>query len=138
MNTEEFIRDGAARGWSRTRVREALGIHSQKFWQMLEHMPGVVWPEQGKSLGNRLGNASKRGGKYHKMEASLVRARQRRLELHTYEVNGRRGTIDQLAAASPVSASTVRRRISADMSLEQALSIPCTPPNKRRAGGQLL
>ncbi|HEJ2490573.1 TPA: hypothetical protein SL179_003947 [Pseudomonas aeruginosa] len=69
MNTEQFIRDSAARGLSRRATRLALGIGPWVFREMLTLMPDIEWP-----------------------------------------------------------ASTVRRRLAAGMSLEDALLTPHLPP----------
>ncbi|WP_319176728.1 hypothetical protein [Pseudomonas aeruginosa] len=68
MNTEQFIRESAARGLSRRATRLALGIGPWVFREMLTLLP------------------------------------------------------------SPVSASTVRRRLAGGMPLEEALLTPATPP----------
>ncbi|HHQ4216808.1 TPA: hypothetical protein ACVGKX_000885 [Pseudomonas aeruginosa] len=53
-----------------------------------------------------------------------------RKEKHTHTVRGRTGTLEELVdlLPSPVSASTVRRRLAAGMSLEDALLSPHLPP----------
>ncbi|MDY1341083.1 hypothetical protein SOJ48_29610 [Pseudomonas aeruginosa] len=83
MNTEQFIRESAARGLSRRATRLALD-----------------------------------------------QARKARKDKHTHTVRGRTGTIEELVETlpSPVSASTVRRRLAAGMSLEDALLTPHLPP----------
>ncbi|MFU7162663.1 hypothetical protein ACM75L_30815 [Pseudomonas aeruginosa] len=57
-------------------------------------------------------------------------ARQARKDKHTHTVRGRTGTIEELVETlpSPVSASTVRRRLAGGMPLEEALLTPAIPP----------
>lgn len=134
MNTEEFIRDAARRNWSKTQTREALGMCREKFWAILAAMPPIEWPKPGTSEGNKRGAASKRGVHYPKLCAHLEKARARRRERATHEVCGVRGTIEEFAATAKVSASTIRRRVNAGMSIEQAMELPPTPINHRRNG----
>ncbi|WP_319107877.1 hypothetical protein [Pseudomonas aeruginosa] len=109
MNTEQFIRDSAARGLSRRATRLALGIGPWVFREMLTLMPDIEWPA---------------------LARALDQARQARKEKHTHTVRGRTGTLEELVdlLPSPVSASTVRRRLAAGMSLEDALLTPHLPP----------
>lgn len=51
MDTEEFIRARAKNGWSRRMTYEALGLTRQKFNDILEYIPGVVWPANNQSIG---------------------------------------------------------------------------------------
>lgn len=132
MTTEEYIKAAAERNWSKTQTREALGMCREKFWLILKTMPQLDWAGPGRSHGHRLDQESRRGLSTPKVEAALSIARRRRYELHTHEVNGVRGTIEELAEKSQVSASTVRRRLKSGMSLERALTAPCTPCGQRR------
>ncbi len=59
IRTEQFIRDAAARGWSKTQTRQALGICTYTFWPMLRAMPDLAWIPKGSTFGNKLGNATR-------------------------------------------------------------------------------
>lgn len=122
MKTEDFIRDAAARGWSKTQTREALGLCRDTFWAILRAMPELEWPKRGCSLGNKLGNASRAPSEA--VVAAAARARAARRERILVAWQGRTGTIAELAAFSPASERTIRRRISAGMPAEEAFSTP--------------
>ena len=47
MTDEEFIVSRAEMGWSRTMVRETLGISAHKFKAICDTMPHVKWPPAG-------------------------------------------------------------------------------------------
>lgn len=132
MNTEEFIKDAAKRGWSKTMTLEALGVSRDSFYAILEAMPPLEWPPQGKSLGHIQGNQARRGHCSPALAAALERQRQARKAKALHTANGFTGTIEEHAARSSVSDSTVRRRLKAGMTLEQALSKPATPFKMRR------
>ncbi|MGA4815510.1 hypothetical protein ACPA9J_11100 [Pseudomonas aeruginosa] len=61
MNTEQFIRDSAARGLSRRATRLALGIGPWVFREMLTLMPDIEWPAKGQSLDHKRANSQKPG-----------------------------------------------------------------------------
>lgn len=130
MNTEQFIRESAARGLSRRATRLALGIGPWVFREMLTLMPDIEWPAKGQSLDHKRANQQKRGYCPPALARALDQARQARKEKHTHTVRGRTGTLEELVdlLPSPVSASTVRRRLAAGMSLEDALLTPHLPP----------
>ncbi|MGK7133302.1 hypothetical protein ACSOTY_30340, partial [Pseudomonas aeruginosa] len=75
-------------------------------------------------------NSQKRGHCTPALARALDQARQARKDKHTHTVRGRTGTLEELVdlLPSPVSASTVRRRLAAGMSLEDALLSPHLPP----------
>lgn len=131
MTTEEFIKDAAARNWSKRQTMQALNLCRETFYAMLEAMPPLVWPAQGRSMGHMASNEAKRGISTQKIRDALVLARAARKAKHMHTVNGVSGTIEQLAALSPVSYSTVRRRLKEGQSLEVALSAPPTPVGAR-------
>ena len=136
VDVEKFIRDAAANNWSRTQTQEALGVCRSTFYAMLEAMPPLQWPGIGASLGAKLGHEARRGHCSDALRAHLETVHARRRENTSHEYNGHRGTIEQLArySAHGVSGSTIRRRMNAGMSLEQAMSLPQTPINRRRNG----
>ncbi len=61
MNTEQFIRESAARGLSRRATRLALGIGPWVFREMLTLMPEITWPARGCSADHQRANEQKRG-----------------------------------------------------------------------------
>ncbi len=61
MNTEQFIRNAAARGLSRRATRLALGIGPWVFREMLTLMPDIEWPARGCSADHQRANEQKRG-----------------------------------------------------------------------------
>ncbi|HCK5222520.1 hypothetical protein [Pseudomonas aeruginosa] len=130
MNTEQFIRESAARGLSRRATRLALGIGPWVFREMLTLMPDIEWPAKGQSLDHKRANSQKRGYCTPALASALDQARKARKDKHTHVVRGRTGTIEELVETlpSPVSASTVRRRLAGGMPLEEALLTPATPP----------
>lgn len=134
LSTEEFIRDAAARNWSRTQTRQALDISRWKFAAILDAMPPLEWAAKGKSLGHLLSNESRRGSCTPGLRMAVERAIAARKSLHSHVVDGVRGSIEEHAERSSVSASTVRRRMKAGMSIQQALSTGPTPFAMRRAG----
>lgn len=132
MNTEQFIRESAARGLSRRATRLALGLGPWVFREMISVMPDIEWPARGRSVDNARANQQKRGHCSEAVAKSIAAARQARRERHIHTVGGHTGLIEELVnlIPSPVSASTVRRRISAGMDLEAALTTPPTPPRR--------
>lgn len=130
FDVEAFIRESAERGMSKNQVRETLGLCRETFYAMLEAMPPLNWPPRGKSLGRKLSDEARRGYCPPALHAALRRNHAAKTEKGTYTVNGQRGTIEELVRHYSVSASTVRRRMKAGMTLEQALA---TPPTARPA-----
>ncbi|MEB6160132.1 hypothetical protein MXF36_10105 [Pseudomonas aeruginosa] len=61
MNTEQFIRNAAARGLSRRATMHALGIGPWVFREMLTLMPDITWPARGCSADHQRANEQKRG-----------------------------------------------------------------------------
>lgn len=134
LKIEDYIRDAARRGWSKSQTLEALGVTRESFYAMLEFMPPMEWPATAKGLGRRLADEARRGVCTPAIRAATAKAVAVRKALHSHEVDGVVGTIEELAAHSSVSASTVRRRIAAGMTLKEALTRPLTPPDQRRKG----
>ncbi len=134
MTTEEYIRDCAARGYSKTMTLEALGLCRETFYTMLDAMPPIQWPERGKSLACKLANESRRGTSTPGLRAAAEKARSTRREKRSHIIDGVKATIEAHAARYGVSDSTVRRRVKAGMTLEQALKTPVTPVMVRHKG----
>lgn len=118
MNTEAFITDAASRGWSKTQTRQALNMSTYKFWAILAAMPPLEWAGRGHTLGNKLGNANKRVTPAILDAVARARASRRDKALHTW--NGHTGTVEELAPFSPASARTIRRRLAAGLSVDEA------------------
>lgn len=134
MTTEEYIKDCAARGFSKTMVLEALGLCRETFYAMLEEMPAIDWPARGKSLDCQLANEARRGVCTPKLRAAAQKAVAARRELRSHTIDGVRGTITEHAKRHGVSDSTVRRRLNAGMTLEQALKTAVMPRPLRHQG----
>lgn len=134
FDTEAFIRESATRGLSKSQVRQALGLCTQTFYAMLDAMPELPWPARGQSLGHKLGNEAKRGHCSPALRAALKQNLAKWKEMRSHTVDGRRGTIEDLVKHYNVSASTVRRRMQAGMTVEQALKTPVTPVALRHKG----
>lgn len=131
LSTEEFIRDAASRNWSRLQTREALGICRYKFDAICEAMPDVKWPANGCSMGHQRGQESRRGYDPEILQRSRAKAIEKVREMHSYDVFGQRGTINQLAHLSNVTAATIRRRIRNGMSPVDAFTNPAMPRDDR-------
>lgn len=134
MTTEEYIREYAARGYSKTMTLEALGLCRETFYAMLEAMPSIQWPARGQSLACKLANESRRGISTPGLRAAAEKARRTRREKHSHIIDGVKGTIEVHAARYGISGSTVRRRVKAGMTLNQALKTPVTPIPARHKG----
>lgn len=130
MNTEQFIRNAAARGLSRRATMHALGIGPWVFREMLTLMPDIEWPARGCSADHQRANEQKRGRCTPAQAAALERAHERWSESRRFTVDGVTGTIAELVEhfQSPVHATTVRRRVAAGMSLRDALITPRQQP----------
>lgn len=133
MTTEQFIKDCAARGWSRALTAQELGISARKLRVMLEHLPGIEWPAPNKSILQRQSHESRRGQCSPANREALLKARRAQIP-ETYEINGRVGTVDELAKFAPVPAVTIRRRMSNGIDPALAFTQPPTPPHLRRHG----
>lgn len=134
VSTEAFIRDAASRGLSKAAVRETLGISRDSFKLILELMPDVAWVGPNQSLGRKLAYEAQRGVCSPARCAALEAARSNLKRLRSHEVDGRVGTINELAAHYPVSANTVRRRMQEGMTLHAALNTPPMPAKACRMG----
>lgn len=128
MNTEAQIKEWAENGWTRGDVAQALGLSLTKLYYY-QNTIGFKWPK-GRSIGQRQyqrdrkprGNPERAAA----MQAASVAAKPH------YTVKGVYGTINYLAeAVGVVTATTVRRRISAGMSVENALLTPAQPGSKK-------
>ncbi|MCK2122156.1 hypothetical protein [Pseudomonas sp. PNPG3] len=134
MTTEEYIRDCAARGYSKTMVLETLGICRYSFYAMLEAMAPIDWPGRGQSLACKLANEARRGISTQKIRDASKKAHAAVRAKHLKTVDGVQGSVEELARMYSVSASTVRRRVKAGMTLEEALKTPITPVAQHRKG----
>lgn len=134
MNTEQFIRNAAARGLSRRATMHALGMGPWKFRELLTLMPEITWPARGCSADHQRANEQKRGRCTPAQAAALERAHERWSESRRFTVDGVTGTIAELVEhfQSPVHATTVRRRVAAGMSLRDALTSPRQQPKPGR------
>lgn len=134
MNIEQFIRDSAARGFSRRATRLALGWSFQRFRDYLDTLDPIEWPAAGKSIDSRRANEERRGHCSPALAAALERNRQRQAEKRRRTAFGKTGTIEELVSqvGSPASARTVMRRVRDGMPIEQALTLPPKrrPPSK--------
>ncbi|EJM8832303.1 hypothetical protein NO799_006412, partial [Pseudomonas aeruginosa] len=108
MNTEQFIRESAARGLSRRATRLALGIGPWVFRELLTLMPEITWPARGCSADHQRANEQKRGRCTPAQAAALERAHERWSESRHFTVEGVTGTIAELVEhfQSPVHATT--------------------------------
>jgi len=131
MTTEQFIRDAAARGWSRAQTGAALQISMGKMRLILELLPDVVWPAPNKSMLTRQAREAARGHCSPAQRSHLADMRRRQTRT-TYEVGGRTGTLTELAAFAPVPICTIRRRLSKGMPRELAFTLPPIPAQLRR------
>lgn len=116
MNTEQFIRNAAARGLFRRATMQALGLGRWKFDLIIGAMGPIEWAKNGTTLGNRLAYEASRGRFTPAQAAALERAHAELVEHFQ----------------SPVHATTVRRRVAAGMSLRDALIIPRQQPKPGR------
>lgn len=134
MSTEQFIIDSARRGWSRGQVAQALGLTRANLAIVLDAMAPVEWPGNNQSLARKLSDEARRGYCSPAQSAALEAFRVRRAQRSTHTVGAHTGTIDQIAPKYGISPATVRRRMKAGATLEQALSQPVTPPGERHKG----
>lgn len=114
MDVEAFIRDAAAKGWSKRRTYLALGMSCSKFKIIADAMPDVVWTARD----------------YGAKARQIIRQR------HLYTWAGRTGTVAELAPHSPVSERTIRRRLEVGIPVDQAFSLTVqqlTVPVKQRS-----
>lgn len=132
--TEIFITEAANRGWSRNEVCQVLNISWGSLKAMLEIMPPLEWVPGNKSLSRQRSYEQRRGYFPPAATAALRLAVEKRRQEGIQEVQGTRGSIKELAKLWGVSASTVRRRMNAGLSLEAALTTPIIPRHLRRRG----
>lgn len=130
--TEKFIRDCAARGWSRNATREALDISRNRWARILEAIPGLEWVGAGRTMLAVQAHEARRGVFTDKQARALAKAHAVRSAKCMLEGDGLKGTPDQLAKHSPVSAHTIRRRVAQGMSLRDAVRLPPKPYSERR------
>ncbi|HEJ2196542.1 TPA: hypothetical protein SLW11_006319, partial [Pseudomonas aeruginosa] len=96
MNTEQFIRNAAARGLSRRATMQALGLGRWKFDLIIGAMGPIEWAKNGTTLGNRLAYEASRGRFTPAQAAALERAHERWSESRRFTVDGVTGTIAEL------------------------------------------
>lgn len=133
MSTEQIIRECAALGWSRAQTCERLGISARKLRVILELLPDIEWPAPNKSVLQRQSFESRRGFCSPANRAALLKARRAQIP-EQYEINGRTGSVQELAKYAPVPATTIRLRLSKGIEPAQAFTDPPTPPHLRRLG----
>jgi hypothetical protein len=126
MDLAQQIQTMARAGHSKQHTMELLGFTRYSFESALELIGPVEWPTRGRSLTNMAAHADRRGRFTPGMARSCVKAGEARKAKASRTVRGVIGTIDELVAHFKVgvSACTVRRRLVAGMSLEQALFTP--------------
>ncbi len=134
VDTEKFIKDAAANGWSRNQVAEALNISWHKLQAILEVMQPLTWGPGHQSVARKQANQQRRGYYPPRLQKAQQAAMAAIRKNHTHMANGVAGTIKELAKIHGLSASTVRRRMSEGCSIEEALSRPPTPHHKRKNG----
>lgn len=130
MNVEQFIRDSAANGLSKTQTREALDMCTDTFYEALQHLGELPWAPRGQSLGHKLSNQARRGHCSPALRTALAESRARRKALHTHTLRGVSGTVEELVQHFPhsVSASTIRRRLAKGLDIESAFFNPTIKP----------
>lgn len=127
MDDKQRIKEWAEAGWTRADVAQALGLTLKKLW-FYQKMIGFKWP-QGRSIAQRQYQRDRKP-KGNPERAAAMQAASVAAKPH-YTVKGVYGTINYLAeAVGVVTATTVRRRISAGMSVEDALLTPGQPGSK--------
>lgn len=121
MDLEQQIRRLAASGCSKTEAARIIGVPYRKLPLMCEHIQDLVWKApKPNGMGRRPEEALPR------LEANLVKARAARKAALTHTVRGFTGTVLDLCAhfKTPISYSTVNRRVAAGMDLEEAMFLP--------------
>jgi len=133
--TENFIRDCAARSWSRAMTRQHLDLSRERFrliLDVIEQHGAIEWARSGHSLLAKQSHAGRRGICLPEMAEGMARGRHTLYTRAIREGDGLRGTCDELAKNSPVSAATIRRRLAAGQSLAEAVNNPPKPYSERR------
>lgn len=123
MNTEQFIVDAAARGWSRQMVKETLGINQYSFKSILELMPPIKWPTH--SLKHKDDWNARKGYCTDAQRATLAKAKVAVKKKHSIVVGGYAGTmtdqIEHWADLVTVSHAQINRRLVKGWSVYDAL-----------------
>lgn len=118
--TEIFIRDAAAKCWSRTMTRKALGVSQKRFDLMLAAMPPIDWPAPGRSAACDTARRTSPA-----MQAARIRGGQTISPHYQREAFGKRNTLRGFAAEYGMSYETLRRRmLGGQRTLEEALTLP--------------
>lgn len=120
------IRAMAADGYGKTMTYELLGIGRYRFETILKAIGPVEFTSPNATRGARASYRARRGIYFDAMRQASAKAGRVRKEQARRTVRGVRGTIDELVEAfrCPVTASQVRRRLCAGMTLEEALFTP--------------
>ncbi|MDF9779065.1 hypothetical protein [Pseudomonas baetica] len=127
--TETFIREAAAKRWSRTMTHKALGLSQKKFALMLAAMPPIEWPAPGHSAAC---DAARRTSPA--MQAARVRGGHTINPHYQRDAFGKRNTLRGFAAEYGMSYETLRRRmLGGGRTLEEALALPL---NSRQAASE--
>ena len=134
MNTEQFIRNAAARGLSRRATMQALGLGRWKFDLIIGAMGPIEWAKNGTTLGNRLAYEASRGRFTPAQAAALERAHERWSESRRFTVDGVTGTCAEVGELSPprVPPPPGRRRVAAGWRGRAALLSPRQQPKPGR------
>ncbi|HBN8651922.1 TPA: hypothetical protein L3734_005842 [Pseudomonas aeruginosa] len=127
MDIEAYIRDMAARGFSRKAVAAALNIERAKFKEIISYLPDIQWPEPGRSVDQVRAYEDQRGRKYPMTEGRLraVAAMRdaARAKVTRYTALGVTATLPELVSQfSEVSIAAVRKRLAKGVPLELALT----------------
>lgn len=123
IGVEAFIRQAAARNWTHKQTRTAMNMNASKFAMIVQALPDVAWAPRGVR-----GDMAARVRDNPRAIAGRAKGRAVMMARHTHTVNGRSGTIPQLAREVGLAPATINRRL-ATMSLAEALA----KPSRRRA-----
>lgn len=119
---EARIRECAARGLSQRHAAEVLGIGREKFREMCQAIqPPVAWPARNKSIGSKLAYEARRGICTEAQALGVRKGGEIIRQRHSHTVDGRTGTVQQLAPFYRVSPRTLQRRLQAGMTIEEAV-----------------
>lgn len=118
MDLEQQIRRLVASGCNKSEVATVIGVPTRKLPLICEHIQGLVWKPKPRR------KRAKQSVPY--LEANLIKARAARKAALTHTVRGVTGTVLDLCAhfKTPISYSTVNRRVAAGMNLEEAMFLP--------------
>lgn len=130
IDVEKFIREAAGKGWSKLMTREALGIRSVKFEQILTAIPDVAWPAPGTSVRCREWQARRAIDRTDLDRKDGARGGRKSSERHMREAFGMKSTIVGFAAQFGLGRELLRRRVHSTGSMEKALRMCGVQPKK--------